>query len=169
MKIKLVKSDITQLDVDAIVNAANKSLLGGGGVDGVIHKAAGKELLTACKLLNGCETGLAKITPGFLLKAKKIIHTVGPVYNLHPKKIAEKLLISAYWESLQLADINKCQSIAFPNISTGIYGFPKQKAAELAIYTTKSFEKTNPKFLNEIIFCCFDDENYSIYQKLLRL
>ena len=169
MNIKIIQADITKLEVDAIVNAANTSLLGGGGVDGAIHKAAGKELLEACQLLNGCETGLAKITSGFLLNTKKIIHTVGPIYNQYPKEISEKLLISAYWESLQLADITECQSIAFPNISTGVYGFPKQRAAELAIHTVKSFEKTEPKFLNEIIFCCFDDENYSIYKKLLSI
>lgn len=169
MNIKIIQADITKLQVDAIVNAANTSLLGGGGVDGAIHRAAGKELLEACQLLNGCETGLAKITSGFLLNAKKIIHTVGPIYRNYPKEISERLLISAYWESLQLADITECQSIAFPNISTGVYGFPKHRAAELAIHTIKSFEKTEPKFLTDLIFCCFDEENYSIYKKLLEL
>ncbi len=166
MKIKLIQADITLLEVDAIVNAANNSLLGGGGVDGAIHKAAGKELLEACRLINGCETGQAKITDGFQLKANKIIHTVGPIYKAYSKEIAEKLLISAYWESLKLADIVGCQSIAFPNISTGVYGFPKERAAELAIHTVLSFEKSKPKNLEEVIFCCFDDENYGIYQKL---
>ena len=167
MTIKLIQADITKLDVDAIVNAANASLLGGGGVDGAIHKAAGKELLEACKKFNGCETGLAKITPGFLLKAKHIIHTVGPIYDVYPVEIAEKLLISAYWESLQLADSAACKSIAFPNISTGVYGFPKEKAAELAIHTVMSFKKIKPENTNQVIFCCFDDENFRIYQKLL--
>ncbi|MCD6180506.1 MAG: O-acetyl-ADP-ribose deacetylase [Bacteroidales bacterium] len=169
MTIKLIQADITKLKVDAIVNAANASLLGGGGVDGAIHKAAGKELLEACKKFNGCKTGLVKITPGFLLKAKHIIHAVGPIYELHPVDIAEKLLISAYWESLQLADTVECQSIAFPNISTGVYGFPKERAAELAIHTVISFQKSNPKNINHIIFCCFEDENFRIYQKLLNV
>jgi O-acetyl-ADP-ribose deacetylase (regulator of RNase III) len=167
MTIKLIQADITKLEVDAIVNAANNSLLGGGGVDGAIHLAAGNELLEACKLLNGCETGQAKITLGFLLKAKRIIHTVGPIYKVQPKETAEKLLILSYWESLQLADSEGCKSIAFPNISTGVYGFPKEKAAELAIHTVMSFKKTNPENTSQVIFCCFDDENFRIYQKLL--
>lgn len=167
MTIKLIQDDITKLKVDAIVNAANASLLGGGGVDGDIHSAAGKELLEACKKFNGCETGLVKITSGFLLKVKHIIHAVGPIYNVHPAATAEKLLISVYWESLQLADTVGCQSIAFPNISTGIYGFPKERAAELAIHTVMSFKKSNPENINQVIFCCFEDENFHIYQKLL--
>lgn len=167
MTIKLIQDDITKLKVDAIVNAANASLLGGGGVDGAIHKAAGKELLGACKKFNGCETGLVKITTGFLLKAKHVIHAVGPIYSVHPVEIAERLLISAYWESLQLADCVGCKSIAFPNISTGVYGFPKEKAAELAIHTVMSFKKSNPENINQVIFCCFEDENFRIYQKLL--
>ena len=167
MNIELIQADITTLEVDAIVNAANASLLGGGGVDGAIHKAAGKELLEACKKFNGCETGLAKITDGFLLKAKHVIHAVGPIYTVHPKETAEKLLISVYLESLQLADIVACQSIAFPNISTGVYGFPKERAAELAIHTVMSFKKSKPKNINRIIFCCFDNDNFNIYKKLL--
>lgn len=167
MTIKLIQADITKLEVDAIVNAANKSLLGGGGVDGAIHLAAGNELLKACKLLNGCETGQAEITLGFLLKAKHIIHTVGPIYKVHPKETAEKLLVSSYWESLQLAKITGCQTIAFPNISTGVYGFPKERAAELAIQTIMKFEKSNPENTSQVIFCCFDDENFRIYQRLL--
>ncbi|MBN2237239.1 MAG: O-acetyl-ADP-ribose deacetylase [Bacteroidales bacterium] len=167
MEIKLLKTDITQLDVDVIVNSANTTLLGGSGVDGAIHKAAGKDLLEACKQLNGCEIGLAKITPGFDLKAKHIIHTVGPIYEMHTPEEADKLLISAYWESLKLADVVACKKIAFPNISTGVYGFPKDRAAELAIHTVLSFGKLNPKHLNEVIFCCFEEENFKLYQKLL--
>ncbi len=167
MNIKLIQTDITQLKVDVIVNAANNSLLGGGGVDGAIHKAAGPELLEACKLLNGCETGQAKLTSGFRLKAKHIIHTVGPVYASNPKEVSEKLLISAYWESLKLAEIIAAQSIAFPNISTGVYGFPKKRAAELAVHTIIKFKQTNPVHLKEVYFCCFDDENYALYKDLL--
>lgn len=169
MKINLILGDITQLDVDIIVNAADNSLLGGGGVDGAIHQAAGTELIDACVLLNGCETGSAKITPGFKLKAKQIIHTVGPVYNEHSPENADKLLISSYWESLVLADIVKCKTIAFPNISTGVYGFPKVRAAKLALHTVLSFDKTSPKHIKEFIFCCFDEENYRIYKELLQV
>ncbi|MBN1650657.1 MAG: O-acetyl-ADP-ribose deacetylase [Bacteroidales bacterium] len=167
MNINLLQADITKLKVDVIVNAANNSLLGGGGVDGAIHKAAGPELLEACKLLNGCETGQAKLTSGFLLKAKHIIHTVGPIYKSHPIAVSEKLLISAYWESLKLADIIEAQSIAFPNISTGVYGFPKKRAAELAMHTILKFKQTKPVHLKDLYFCCFDEENYKLYQELL--
>jgi len=166
-KIKLIQDDITQVEADAIVNAANSSLLGGGGVDGAIHRVAGKELLEACRLLNGCETGQAKITAGFLLKAKFVIHTVGPVYHAMSPSIASQLLHDAYKNSLALAKNNECRSIVFPNISTGVYGFPKVEAAQIAIKTVKDFIKTNTKILEEIIFCCFDDENYSNYQKFL--
>lgn len=167
MTIDCIQSDITLLDVDALVNAANTSLLGGGGVDGAIHSAAGSEMLEACKKLNGCETGRAKITPGFLLKAKYVIHTVGPVFHSLSVEKAEELLSSAYYESLKLSEDYQCRSIAFPNISTGVYGFPKSKAAIIAIKTAKEFEKSKPNYLKQLIFCCFDDENFTIYKNLL--
>ena len=169
MKLKLIRGDITQLDIDAIVNAANNSLLGGGGVDGAIHKAAGMELLEACRKLNGCDTGKAKITSGYLIKAKYIIHTVGPIYHSLTKEKANELLESAYLESLKLAEENKCTSIAFPNISTGVYGFPKEEAAIIAIKTASTFSKNKTNFLKQVIFCCFDEENYRIYEDMLNL
>lgn len=167
MTIKYVQADITQLDVDAIVNAANPGLLGGGGVDGAIHKAAGSELLAACKKLDGCKIGHAKITPGFLLKSRYVIHTVGPIYKTLPPETADELLRSAYRECLKLSEANHIQTIAFPNISTGVYGFPKPRAAQIAIKTVKEFEQSNPKYLQQIIFCCYDDENFNIYKKFL--
>ena len=164
-EIILRKVDITTLDVDAIVNAANNSLLGGGGVDGAIHKAAGQELLTECKNLNGCKTGEAKITMGYKLKAKYIIHTVGPVWK--GGNYGEvKLLASAYSNSLKLALEHKLLTIAFPNISTGVYGFPKKEAARIAIRETSEFLKDNPE-MKDIIFSIFDEENLQIYKKLL--
>jgi O-acetyl-ADP-ribose deacetylase (regulator of RNase III) len=164
-KIELLQGDITQLDVDAIVNAANRSLLGGGGVDGAIHRAAGSGLLDECKSLNGCETGQAKITKGYQLRAKYVIHTVGPVWH-GGNTNEDKLLASCYQQSLDLAKKNQAQSIAFPNISTGVYDFPKQRAAEIAIATVRDFliNNTNPE---SIIFCCFDQENFLLYQHLL--
>lgn len=163
-QIKLIKGDITQLEVDAIVNAANTSLLGGGGVDGAIHQAAGPQLLNECRLLNGCKTGDAKITKGYNLPAKFVIHTVGPVWNdgLHDEP---QLLVSCYKRSLEVAVENEIKSIAFPNISTGVYHFPKQKAAMIALETVGDFLKKNRQ-IEEVVFCTFDDENYSIYQQL---
>jgi len=166
-KISLLKGDITTLDVDAIVNAANTSLLGGGGVDGAIHKAAGPELREACRELNGCKTGRAKITKGFNLPAKYVIHTVGPqwVNGIHNE---EDLLHDAYFNSLLVAKDNNLRTIAFPNISTGIYGYPKQAAAITALLAASEFCRKHPDALEEIIFICFDDENYHIYHSFLK-
>ncbi|MCD4694842.1 MAG: O-acetyl-ADP-ribose deacetylase [Bacteroidales bacterium] len=163
--IQLIQGDITRLDVDAIVNAANQSLLGGGGVDGAIHRAAGPGLLEECRTLNGCNTGEAKITNGYKLPAGFVIHTVGPVWRggLYDE---EKLLGSCYRKSLTLAREHNIQSIAFPNISTGVYRFPKEKAAEIALSEVNAFIKQSDS-PEKVIFVCFDDENYGIYQKLL--
>ena len=163
--IEIIQADITQLNVDAIVNAANSSLLGGGGVDGAIHRAAGPGLLAECITLGGCPTGDAKITKGYNLKARFVIHTVGPVWRGGLNNEAE-LLASCYRKSLSLAVQNQCSSIAFPNISTGIYGFPKNKAAEIATRETTQFLAGN-KILVQVLFCCFDSENYALYKQLL--
>ena len=163
--ITLIRGDITKLSVDAIVNAANRTLLGGGGVDGAIHRAAGPELLEACRHLNGCETGNAKITPGFQLPAAKVIHTVGPVWQGGNNR-EDELLRSCYTKSLMLAKQHKLRSIAFPNISTGVYGFPKERAANIAITSVKEFlEKADPPL--EVRFVLFDSENESLYNSLL--
>ncbi|MEE4198103.1 MAG: O-acetyl-ADP-ribose deacetylase [Bacteroidales bacterium] len=164
-KIKLIQGDITKLNVDAIVNAANKSLLGGGGVDGAIHRAAGRELLEECKTLNGCETGEAKITKGYKLPAQYVIHTVGPVWHGGNNE-EHKLLANCYKNSLKLAAEQNIKSLAFPNISTGVYGFPKDQAAKIAINTVKEFLKQKNKIEN-VYFVCFDYENYNLYEKLL--
>ncbi len=165
-KIELLKGDITTLQVDAIVNAANSSLLGGGGVDGAIHRAAGRELLEECRLLMGCNTGDAKITKGYKLPAKFVIHTVGPVWKGGGGD-EDKYLASCYQKSLDIANKNNLKSIAFPNISTGVYDFPKNRAAIIAVHQVKTFlsSKTN---IEKVIFVTFDDENYSLYQKLLK-
>ena len=163
--IRLHRGDITQLNVDAIVNAANKTLLGGGGVDGAIHRAAGPQLLKECRQLNGCETGDAKITKGYNLQAKYVIHTVGPVYHGGKYAEAEKLA-SCYLRSLEVALQNQVKSIAFPNISTGIYGYPKYEAAQIATQTANDFLAVNSE-IDELIFCVFDEENYKIYSTLL--
>ena len=164
-RIELVNGDITTLDVDAIVNAANKSLLGGGGVDGAIHNAAGPDLLTECKTLNGCETGQSKITNGYRLKAKHVIHTVGPVwyggYSDEPS-----LLASCYNSSLALAKEKKIKTVAFPGISTGAYGFPIDLAAVIAINETKRFLNKN-SYPEKVIFVTFGDDSYETYRKLL--
>ncbi|GAB4246429.1 MAG: O-acetyl-ADP-ribose deacetylase [Saprospiraceae bacterium] len=165
-RIKLIKDDITRLDVDAIVNAANRSLLGGGGVDGAIHRAAGPELLAHCRTLGGCETGEAVITPGFRLPARYVIHTVGPVYGSMPAAEAERLLANAYRNSLELAAGHQLKVIAFPNISTGVYDFPKEKAAEIAISNVREF-LAGSELPEEVIFVCFDDENFRIYKRML--
>jgi O-acetyl-ADP-ribose deacetylase (regulator of RNase III) len=163
--IEVQKGDITTFPVDAIVNAANNSLLGGGGVDGAIHRAAGKKLLEECRTLKGCETGDAKITKGYDLPSDYVIHTVGPVWRGGHQNEAE-LLKSAYSRSLQVAESKGIQSIAFPNISTGVYNFPKEKAADIAIQTVKEhFGKDHN--IQKVIFVVFDDENYRIYNERL--
>lgn len=164
--ITLFRGDITTLKVDAIVNAANRTLLGGGGVDGAIHRAAGPELLEACRLLNGCETGKAKLTPGFLLPASYVIHTVGPVWQ-DGKNREEELLQGCYTNSLKLALDNGIKSIAFPNISTGVYGFPKVLAAEIAIASVKAFLEKHD-LLMQVTFALFDRENEMLYKNLLK-
>ncbi|MCK5823445.1 MAG: O-acetyl-ADP-ribose deacetylase [Bacteroidales bacterium] len=161
-RIEIYKGDITKLKVDAIVNAANKTLLGGGGVDGAIHRAAGKELLAECHTLNGCKTGEAKITKAYNLPCKFVIHTVGSVWY-GGKNFEEDLLASCYKKSLELAVSNNIKTIAFPNISTGAYGFPKDKAATIAISEIKKFLSVN-KSISKIIFATFDEENFKIYK-----
>ena len=164
-RISLIRGDITQLTVDAIVNAANRTLLGGGGVDGAIHRAAGPELLEACRKLKGCETGEAKITKGFKLPARYVIHTVGPVWDGGGRNEPE-LLKNCYHNTLQLANETRLKTIAFPNISTGVYGFPKTMAAEVAIGAVRSF-MNQPGSVDEIIFVVFDGENETLYNNLL--
>lgn len=167
--ISLIKGDITRIQADAIVNAANSSLLGGGGVDGAIHRAGGPEILEACRKIRnrqgGCATGEAVITTAGKLPAKFVIHTVGPVWNKGDNR-EEELLANAYRNSLQLALDNGVKTIAFPNISTGIYHFPKEKAATIAVETVRSFTASHPG-IEEIIFVCFDEENYSLYRQRL--
>ena len=163
--IELIQADITQFEVDAIVNAANLSLLGGGGVDGAIHSAAGVELLDECRTLNGCDTGEAKITKAYKLTAKHVIHTVGPVWS-GGNNNERGLLANCYINSLSLAKQYGLETIAFPNISTGVYHFPKQLAAETAITAVKDFQSESDTPI-KVIFVCFDDENYRIYEKFL--
>jgi O-acetyl-ADP-ribose deacetylase len=165
-RIELLQGDITTVKADAIVNAANNSLLGGGGVDGAIHRAAGPGLLEVCKLLGGCPTGEARITKGFKLPAKFVIHTVGPVWHSGTNH-EEELLASCYLESLKLAQEHKCLTVAFPNISTGIYHFPKKRASEIAVTEVKSFLEQNP-LPEKVMFVCFDSENYELYKELLK-
>ncbi len=164
-RIKLFKGDITTLKVDAIVNAANKSLLGGGGVDGAIHRAAGSDLLRECSTLKGCEAGNAKLTKGYCLPAKYVIHAVGPIWKGGDANEAE-LLASCYRKTMQLALDNKVTSLAFPSISTGTYRFPKAEAAYIAISEVKAFLAEHPS-IEQVTFVVFDDENYHIYQNNL--
>lgn len=164
-QLEVIHGDITKLQVDAIVNAANSSLLGGGGVDGAIHRAAGPQLIEECRKLDGCSTGEAKITKGYNLPARFVIHTVGPVWQ-GGNNYEDELLASCYRNSLKLAAEYNCQSIAFPNISTGIYGFPKERAAIIAINVVKEFVANNP-IPGEIIFVTFGNDNFEIYNKLL--
>ena len=164
-RIKLIQGDITQLQVDAVVNAANNSLLGGGGVDGAIHRAAGPELLEACRLLKGCETGEAKITKGFRLPAKFVIHTVGPVWY-GGNQNEEALLAGCYRNSLKLASEYLCKTIAFPNISTGVYHFPKDLAARIAFQEVSQFLERY-RIPDIVMFICFDEDNFEHYKSLL--
>lgn len=164
--IKIVKGDITKIKAEAIVNAANQTLLGGGGVDGAIHRAAGPKLKEECAKLGGCKTGQAKITKGYNLPAKYVIHTVGPIW--HGGKAGEaEFLKNCYLNSLKLAQKHKIKSIAFPAISTGAYGYPIGEAGKIAIKTVKNFIIKNPKAFEEIIFVLFFDRDFDIYSKIL--
>lgn len=163
--IEVIQGDITKIKVDAIVNAANVSLLGGGGVDCAIHRAAGPELLEECRKIGGCPTGEARITKGYKLPAKFVIHTVGPIWRGGYKDEID-LLRNAYLNSLALATKNKITTISFPNISTGVYGFPKKSAAEIAVNAVKSYLEKN-KLPKKVIFVCFDEENLALYREKL--
>ena len=165
-RLKLLQGDITKLQVDAVVNAANSSLLGGGGVDGAIHRAAGPELLAECRTLGGCPTGEAKITKGYRLPAKFVIHTVGPVWDAARQNEMEALLANCYRNSLRVAVKNQVKTLAFPNISTGVYHFPKPLAAEVAVRTVKDFLEKDES-IDEVTFVCFDAENYHLYTGVL--
>lgn len=169
MKTPIIQADITTLKVDAIVNAANSSLLGGGGVDGTIHRKGGAEILEACKKIRAqqgkCKTGEAVITTAGKLPSSYVIHTVGPAWSTGGKD-KEELLANCYKNSLDLAIKHNIKTIAFPNISTGIYRFPKQLAAEIAFKTVTAYEHKNT--IDELYFCCFDQENYEIYHELLK-
>jgi O-acetyl-ADP-ribose deacetylase (regulator of RNase III) len=165
-KIEIMQGDITKLDVDAIVNAANRSLLGGGGVDGAIHRAAGPKLLEECRKLGECNTGEAKITKGYNLKARHVIHTVGPIYSGKPQ---DSLLLSqCYFNSLELAAQNNLSSIVFPAISCGVYGYPFKDASKIAIDTVCRFLKEKKNSINKVIFILFSSGDYDIYEKYLK-
>jgi O-acetyl-ADP-ribose deacetylase (regulator of RNase III) len=162
---KAIQANITTLEVDAIVNAANSSLLGGGGVDGAIHRAAGPDLVAECRLLGGCKTGEAKLTKGYRLPAKHVIHTVGPVWNGGNRREPE-LLANCYANSLALAVKHGLASIAFPSISTGIYGYPIEQAARIAVTTVKQFLAESESSL-DVTFCCFSQPDLEVYQAIL--
>jgi len=164
--IELLQGDITDQDTDAIVNAANRTLLGGGGVDGAIHRAAGPQLLAECRALAGCETGDAKITKGYNLKARHVIHTVGPVYHSAGKR-APELLASCYRRSLEVASAHKLKSIAFPSISTGAYGYPLEEAAPIALKTAMDYLKRHPD-IQLVRFVLFGQDAYRAYEKALK-
>lgn len=166
--IHVIKGDITKVtDVDAIVNAANSSLLGGGGVDGAIHRAAGPGLLEECRTLHGCPAGEAKVTGGYRLPGRYVIHTVGPVWRGGGKKEAE-ILSACYRNCLKAAVKKRAASIAFPAISTGIYGYPKKQAAAIAVRTVEEFLEENPGRIEKVVFVLFDDESLQIYKDLMK-
>ncbi len=164
-ELKAVMGDITTLEVDAIVNAANRTLLGGGGVDGAIHRRAGPELLAECRGLGGCATGDAKITAGYRLPARHVIHTVGPVWQ-GGESGEPALLASCYARSLELAAERGLRSVAFPSISTGAYGYPPELAAQIAIEAVRGFGK-DPGSVESVVFCCFSKNDYETYERLL--
>jgi len=165
-KIKIVRTDITQLSVDAIVNAANTKLLGGGGVDGAIHRVAGPELLEECRALGGCPTGEARITGGYQLPARHVIHTVGPVYRDGSSGEPE-LLAGCYRNSLRIAVENGVKSIAFPAISTGVYGYPIEEAARIALSESRAFLEQDTT-IEQVVYCCFGEEAVEIYNRLFK-
>jgi O-acetyl-ADP-ribose deacetylase (regulator of RNase III) len=165
-RLRALQADITTLGVDAVVNAANTTLLGGGGVDGAIHRAAGPALLEECRGLHGCATGDAKITKGYRLPSRYVIHTVGPVWHGGKRGEAE-LLASCYRRSLEIAKETHLRSVAFPSISTGVYGYPFHEAAAVAVKTVKEFLSAAPSSFDEIVFCCFSARDLGVYRRLL--
>lgn len=162
-RIELIKADITKIEAEAIVNAANKTLLGGGGVDAAIHRAAGPKLLAECVFLRGCETGQSKITKGYNLKAKYVIHTVGPVWH-GGNRAEDALLVSCYLNSLNLAKEHRIKTIAFPSISTGAYGFPPERAATIVFNTVAGYIRENPGVFEKIVFVLFSEYDLSLYK-----
>ena len=166
-QIHVEQGDITKLDCDGIVNAANRSLLGGGGVDGAIHRASGPELLAECRTLHGCRTGEAKITKGYRLRAKYIIHTVGPIYSGTAEDAAQ--LTDCYRNSLELAKSYDVHSIAFPAISTGVYGYPLEDATEIAVKTVAQWLEAHADYAMQVIFCCFDARTERVYQTKMKM